>query len=181
MLRVGGAEAQPNLPPTVPPFSPKEEPPAAPRLTEQLAKFVSSGQGSRQGPPGLRHHSCSVVGPFAVLFGGEALNRARDTVCNDLYIYDARETRLVAEEGKVGRGESGGARSSWQVKGTHRILNLEEACQLSEEKKTGKPVVLEVPKPPSALPNRQVSSFVVPLRLCRPRAETHRPSDLPLE
>uniref|UniRef100_G1P2L7 Kelch domain containing 9 n=1 Tax=Myotis lucifugus TaxID=59463 RepID=G1P2L7_MYOLU len=68
----------------------QEEAPAAPRLTEQLAKLVSSGQGSRQGPRGLRHHSCSVVGPFAVLFGGETLTRARDTICNDLYVYDAR-------------------------------------------------------------------------------------------
>ncbi|KAK1329554.1 hypothetical protein QTO34_011759 [Cnephaeus nilssonii] len=67
-----------------------EEPPVAPRLTEQLSKLVSSGQGSRQGPRGLRHHSCSVVGPFAVLFGGETLTRARDTICNDLYVYDTR-------------------------------------------------------------------------------------------
>ncbi|MBZ3891118.1 Kelch domain-containing protein 9 [Sciurus carolinensis] len=70
----------------------KEEPPVAPRLMEQLARLVSKGQGSRQGPPGLRHHSCSVVGPFAVLFGGETLTRARDTVCNDLYIYDTRKS-----------------------------------------------------------------------------------------
>lgn len=69
----------------------KEEPLAAPRLTEQLKRLVSSGQGLRQGPQGLRHHSCSVVGPFAVLFGGETLTRARDTICNDLYIYDTRE------------------------------------------------------------------------------------------
>lgn len=94
------------MPQTVPPFSPKEEPPAAPRLTQQLAKLVSSGQGSRQGPAGLRHHSCSVVGPFAVLFGGETLTRARDTICNDLYIYDARERQLMVEEGTVGRWEN---------------------------------------------------------------------------
>lgn len=73
-------------------FLPEEEVPAAPRLTEQLAKLVSSGQGSRQGPRGLRHHSCSAVGPFAVLFGGETLTRARDTICNDLYVYDTRES-----------------------------------------------------------------------------------------
>lgn len=59
----------------------------------QLGKLVSSGQGSPQGPRGLRYHSCSVVGPFAVLFGGETLTRARDTVCNDLYVYDARESQ----------------------------------------------------------------------------------------
>ncbi|KAM9244085.1 kelch domain-containing protein 9 isoform 3-T3 [Dugong dugon] len=70
----------------------KEEPPVAPRLMEQLARLVSSGQGSRQGPWGLRHHSCSVVGPFAVLFGGETLTRSRDTICNDLYIYDTRKS-----------------------------------------------------------------------------------------
>ncbi|KAM4861209.1 kelch domain-containing protein 9 isoform 1-T1 [Thomomys bottae] len=70
----------------------KEESAAAPHLTEQLAKLVSSGQGSRQGPQGLRHHSCSVVGPFAVLFGGESLTKARDNICNDLYIYDTRKS-----------------------------------------------------------------------------------------
>lgn len=70
----------------------KEEPPVAPHLTEQLAKLVSSAQGSLQGPQGLRHHSCSVVGPFVVLFGGESLTRARDTICNDLYIYDTRKS-----------------------------------------------------------------------------------------
>ncbi|XP_032705389.1 kelch domain-containing protein 9 isoform X1 [Lontra canadensis] len=71
----------------------KEEPPAAPGLMEQLARLVSTRQGSRQGPRGLRHHSCSVVGPFAVLFGGETLTRTRDTICNDLYVYDTREGR----------------------------------------------------------------------------------------
>ncbi|KAM5237511.1 kelch domain-containing protein 9 [Ctenodactylus gundi] len=70
----------------------KEELPVAPHLTEQLARLVSTEQGSLQGPRGLRHHSCSVVGPFAVLFGGETLTRARDTICNDLYIYDARRS-----------------------------------------------------------------------------------------
>ncbi|XP_010832002.1 PREDICTED: kelch domain-containing protein 9 [Bison bison bison] len=70
----------------------KEEPPVAPHLMEKLSRLVSSGQGSRQGPRGLRHHSCSVVGPFAVLFGGETLTRARDTICNDLYIYDTRKS-----------------------------------------------------------------------------------------
>nr|XP_004671184.2 kelch domain-containing protein 9 [Jaculus jaculus] len=70
----------------------KEEPPSAPQLTEKLARLVSSGQGSQRGPQGLRHHSCSVVGPFAVLFGGESLTRARDTICNDLYIYDTRSS-----------------------------------------------------------------------------------------
>ncbi|KAM8814515.1 kelch domain-containing protein 9 [Rhynchonycteris naso] len=70
----------------------KEEPPVAPRLMEQLEKLVSSGQGSLQGPRGLRHLSCSVVGPFAVLFGGETLTRARDTICNDLYVYDTRKS-----------------------------------------------------------------------------------------
>ncbi|XP_069334565.1 kelch domain-containing protein 9 [Eulemur rufifrons] len=70
----------------------KDEPPGTPHLMEQLAKLVSSGQGSLKGPHGLRHHSCSVVGPFAVLFGGETLIRARDTICNDLYIYDTRKS-----------------------------------------------------------------------------------------
>ncbi|XP_055993740.1 kelch domain-containing protein 9 [Sorex fumeus] len=68
----------------------KLEPPAAPCLTEQLARLVSGAQGALQGPRGLRHHSCTVVGPFAVIFGGETLTRARDTVCDDLYVLDAR-------------------------------------------------------------------------------------------
>lgn len=41
-----------------------------------------------------------------MLFGGETLNRARDTICNDLYIYDARERQLMVEEGTVGRWEN---------------------------------------------------------------------------
>lgn len=96
---------------TVPPSSPKDEPTVAPRLMEQLAKLVSSGRGSQQGPRGLRHHSCSVVGPFAVMFGGEALTRPRDAVCNDLYIYDARESRPGAEGGvRRGNLKTGGKR-----------------------------------------------------------------------
>lgn len=93
LLLFGGCKsAEPEVAAHWSPGKITEEPPAAPRLTEQLAKLVSSGQGSREGPAALRHHSCSVVGPFAVLFGGEALNRARDAVCNDLYIYDARKS-----------------------------------------------------------------------------------------
>lgn len=72
LLLFGGCKsAEPEVAGRWSPGQITEEPPAAPRLTQQLAKLVSSGQGSRQGPAGLRHHSCSVVGPFAVLFGGE--------------------------------------------------------------------------------------------------------------
>lgn len=107
LLRVGGSYNGAQTPPDSPFFLPKEEAPAAPLLTEQLSKLVSSGQGSRHGPRGLRHHSCSVVGPFAVLFGGETLTRARDTICNDLYIYDARESTFNDWlRGKVGRQEN---------------------------------------------------------------------------
>lgn len=60
----------------------------APKLTAQLSRLVGSGRGSPQAPKGLRHQSCSVVGPFAVVFGGETLAKGRDAVCNDLYIYD---------------------------------------------------------------------------------------------
>lgn len=73
---------------------------------EQLARLVSSGQGLQQGPQSLRHHSCSVVGPFAVLFGGETLTRARDTICNDLYIYAIPvRAKLMFEEGRRERRE----------------------------------------------------------------------------
>lgn len=82
---------------------------------EQLARLVSTGQGSRRGPRGLRHHSCSVVGPFAVLFGGETLTRARDTICNDLYVYDTREGRWWrgAKGGEVGARENLQAPKGW--------------------------------------------------------------------
>ncbi|KAM8999904.1 kelch domain-containing protein 9 isoform X1 [Sarcophilus harrisii] len=70
----------------------QEEPVVASQLTEQLSRLVRRERGSAEGPRGLRHHSCSVVGPFAVLFGGETLTRARDTICNDLYIYDSRKS-----------------------------------------------------------------------------------------
>ncbi|XP_026543344.1 kelch domain-containing protein 9 [Notechis scutatus] len=62
----------------------------ASELTEQLSRLVGTEKGSQQGPKGLRHHSCTVVAPFAVIFGGETLARGRDAICNDLYIYDAR-------------------------------------------------------------------------------------------
>ncbi|XP_015989534.1 kelch domain-containing protein 9 isoform X2 [Rousettus aegyptiacus] len=93
LLLFGGcSSAEPEVAGHWSPGTIKDEPTVAPRLMEQLAKFVSSGRGSQQGPRGLRHHSCSVVGPFAVMFGGEALTRPRDAVCNDLYIYDARQS-----------------------------------------------------------------------------------------
>ncbi|CAI9569020.1 unnamed protein product, partial [Staurois parvus] len=41
------------------------------RLTEQLAQLLSSKGAKRTEPKSLRHHSCSVVGPFVVVFGGE--------------------------------------------------------------------------------------------------------------
>uniref|UniRef100_A0A8C0GZ25 Kelch domain containing 9 n=1 Tax=Chelonoidis abingdonii TaxID=106734 RepID=A0A8C0GZ25_CHEAB len=62
----------------------------APKMTEQLSHLVGSENGSRQAPKGLRHQSCTVVGPFAVAFGGETLTKGRDTICNDLYVYDTR-------------------------------------------------------------------------------------------
>lgn len=93
LLLFGGcSSAEPEVAGHWSPGTIKDEPTVAPRLMEQLAKLVSSGRGSQQGPRGLRHHSCSVVGPFAVMFGGEALTRPRDAVCNDLYIYDARKS-----------------------------------------------------------------------------------------
>nr|XP_028565302.1 kelch domain-containing protein 9 isoform X2 [Podarcis muralis] len=64
----------------------------APGLTENLSRLVSTEKGSRQGPKGLRHQSCTVVGPFAVIFGGETLSTGRDAICNDLYIHDTRSS-----------------------------------------------------------------------------------------
>ncbi|XP_061462096.1 kelch domain-containing protein 9 [Rhineura floridana] len=64
----------------------------APGLTEHLSCLVSTKKGSLQAPKGLRHQSCTVVGPFAVIFGGETLSKGRDAVCNDLYIHDTRSS-----------------------------------------------------------------------------------------
>ncbi|XP_072284187.1 kelch domain-containing protein 9 [Pyxicephalus adspersus] len=60
------------------------------QLTEQLTRLVSTKGAKRAEPKNLRHHSCSVIGPFVVVFGGETLSRGRDAVCNDLYIGDTR-------------------------------------------------------------------------------------------
>ncbi|KAG8540028.1 hypothetical protein GDO81_019953, partial [Engystomops pustulosus] len=43
------------------------------RLVEQLSRLVSSDTAKHEAPRSLRHHSCSVIGPFLVIFGGEAL------------------------------------------------------------------------------------------------------------
>ncbi|XP_056401493.1 kelch domain-containing protein 9 isoform X1 [Hyla sarda] len=72
----------------------KDDPSPSPRLSEQLSHLVSSGKAKREAPRSLRHHSCSVVGPFLVVFGGESLSRSRDAVCGDLYICDTRCTPM---------------------------------------------------------------------------------------
>ncbi|XP_053331097.1 kelch domain-containing protein 9 [Spea bombifrons] len=61
-----------------------------PKLTEQLSRLVSTEGVTRDAPKSLKHHSSSVVGPFVVVFGGEALSKSRDAVCNDLYVFDTR-------------------------------------------------------------------------------------------
>ncbi|CAH2327280.1 kelch domain-containing 9 [Pelobates cultripes] len=61
-----------------------------PKLTEQLARLVNRDGISRTAPKGLKHHSCSLIGPFLVVFGGESLSKSRDAICNDLFIYDTR-------------------------------------------------------------------------------------------
>lgn len=63
-----------------------------PRLLEQLSRLVASGKSGGDAPKSLRHHSCSVIGPFLVVYGGETLGRSRDAVCSDLYICDTRCT-----------------------------------------------------------------------------------------
>ncbi|KAM5126445.1 kelch domain-containing protein 9 [Mantella aurantiaca] len=70
----------------------KAEP--CPRLAEQLSRLLSTAGAKRGEPRGLRHHSCSVVGPFVVVVGGETLSRGRDAVCNDLYVGDTRSAPL---------------------------------------------------------------------------------------
>ncbi|XP_075700116.1 kelch domain-containing protein 9 isoform X2 [Rhinoderma darwinii] len=65
-----------------------------PRLLEQLSQLVAATKAKHEAPKSLRHHSCSVIGPFLVVFGGEALGRSRDAVCNDLHIGDTRCTPM---------------------------------------------------------------------------------------
>ncbi|XP_073493704.1 kelch domain-containing protein 9 isoform X2 [Phyllobates terribilis] len=60
------------------------------RLSEQLSKLVTSDKAKREAPKSLRHHSCSAIGPFIVVYGGETLARSRDAICNDLYVCDTR-------------------------------------------------------------------------------------------
>ncbi|XP_041036571.1 kelch domain-containing protein 9-like [Carcharodon carcharias] len=62
----------------------------APRLTEHLRSLITSGIAQPMRPGALRHHSMTLVGPFAVLYGGECFNKTTDTVCNDLFLYDTR-------------------------------------------------------------------------------------------
>ncbi|XP_069805926.1 kelch domain-containing protein 9 isoform X2 [Dendropsophus ebraccatus] len=64
----------------------------SPRLSEQLSLLVASENAKREAPKSLRHHSCSVIGPFLVAFGGESIGRSRNAVCGDLYICDTRCT-----------------------------------------------------------------------------------------
>ncbi|KAM4690910.1 kelch domain-containing protein 9 [Rhinophrynus dorsalis] len=61
-----------------------------PKLTEQLSRLVAMEGIAQTAPKGLRHQSCSVVGPFVVVYGGETLTKCRDAICNDLYVYDTR-------------------------------------------------------------------------------------------
>ncbi|XP_068107547.1 kelch domain-containing protein 9 isoform X2 [Hyperolius riggenbachi] len=65
-----------------------------PPLTERLTQLVGTKGAKRAEPKGLRHHSCSMVGPFVVVFGGETLSKSRDAVCNDLYVGDTRCTPI---------------------------------------------------------------------------------------
>ncbi|XP_072423731.1 kelch domain-containing protein 9-like, partial [Chiloscyllium punctatum] len=62
----------------------------APGLVGHLHSLVTSGTAAVRSPAALRHHSMTLVGPFAVLYGGECFNKTIDTVCNDLFIYDTR-------------------------------------------------------------------------------------------
>lgn len=95
------------------------------------------------------------------MFGGEALTRPRDAVCNDLYIYDARESRLEVE-GRVGRGnpktaERGGA-ECWgreegglAGEGVHKTQSGGPA--LREGRQPGRPpAVVRAPRLPGTTP-----------------------------
>ncbi|XP_072354392.1 kelch domain-containing protein 9-like [Scyliorhinus torazame] len=68
----------------------RPDPLHSPRLIEHLRSLITSGNVSPRSPGALRHHSMTLVGPFGVLYGGECFNKAIDTACNDLFIYDTR-------------------------------------------------------------------------------------------
>ncbi|KAM4013810.1 kelch domain-containing protein 9 isoform 2-T2 [Anomaloglossus baeobatrachus] len=64
------------------------------RLSEQLSQLVASDKAKSEAPRSLRYHSCSAIGPFLVVYGGETFTRSRDAICNDLYICDTRCTPM---------------------------------------------------------------------------------------
>ncbi|KAG9466935.1 hypothetical protein GDO78_015856 [Eleutherodactylus coqui] len=64
------------------------------RLVEQLCQLVASVKAVHEAPKNLRHHSCSAIGPFLVVFGGETLSKSRDAICNELYVCDTRCTPM---------------------------------------------------------------------------------------
>ncbi|KAM9294603.1 kelch domain-containing protein 9 [Gastrophryne carolinensis] len=66
-----------------------------PGLVEQLSRLVGTAGAKRAAPTSLRHFSCSAVGPFLVVFGGENLSKSRDAVCNDLFIGETRCTPIA--------------------------------------------------------------------------------------
>ncbi|KAM3919067.1 kelch domain-containing protein 9 [Leptodactylus fuscus] len=72
----------------------QEDTTPCPRLSERLSRLVASEKAKQEAPKSLRHHSCSVIGPFLVVFGGETLGRSRDSVCNDLYVCDTRRAPI---------------------------------------------------------------------------------------
>ncbi|XP_075049339.1 kelch domain-containing protein 9 [Mixophyes fleayi] len=66
----------------------------SPRLTDQLSRLVATENATRAAPKSLKSHSCSTVGPFLVVFGGQDLCKSRDSVCKDLYVCDTRSSPI---------------------------------------------------------------------------------------
>lgn len=66
------------------------QPPSAPGLVARLSSLISERVVTPGTPTSRRHHAVVQVGPFVVLHGGECFNKAVDTICGDLYIYDTR-------------------------------------------------------------------------------------------
>ncbi|KAI8497437.1 cyclin binding [Branchiostoma belcheri] len=57
-------------------------------LEAGFTKLVEQGVAKKQVPKGVHHHTASTIGRYVVFYGGECFARARDTVCDDIFLFD---------------------------------------------------------------------------------------------
>ncbi|XP_062895206.1 kelch domain-containing protein 9-like [Mobula hypostoma] len=68
----------------------KSQQPSPQGLVGKFSSLIADEVVTPGSPTPRRHHSTVQVGPFTLLHGGESFNKAIDTICSDLYIYDTR-------------------------------------------------------------------------------------------